>query len=285
MAELVVRFDVRFGSRAARGLMAAVMFFAAVPELASESVTLTTYYPAPSGVYAQMITTGNTYLARDGGAVRIGNAVPPAYELDVVGDIHSTGWVRTDGAAGWYSQTYGGGWYMQDATWIRSYNAKPVYMSNGYDSGTPSGAGCGGGLGGGYMFDVCGTENVTSNLTVGGNVTAAGTGNIRGNLEVGPGVPAATGRGYLYIDNTNTACYATGAGGNAAVCPAGYFASFQPGLFIEGWTYENTGGQPYVQTPWGNSYQVWANNAGATGAWGLLTRDATTLAGLWCCPK
>jgi hypothetical protein len=50
----------------------------AAGELASESVSLTTYYPAPSGVYAQMITTQNTYLARDGGGVAIGGAVPPA---------------------------------------------------------------------------------------------------------------------------------------------------------------------------------------------------------------
>src|SRR5262249_40585990 len=45
-------------------------------ELSSESVTLTTYYPAPSGVYSQMITTTNTFLARDGGNVGIGTSSP-----------------------------------------------------------------------------------------------------------------------------------------------------------------------------------------------------------------
>lgn len=69
MSEIVIR--IRFPDlggrwfRAGRWLMAGAMLFSAVPELASESVTLTTYYPAPSGVYTQMITTGNTYLSRD----------------------------------------------------------------------------------------------------------------------------------------------------------------------------------------------------------------------------
>ena len=78
MSELTVRFDLSFGSRSLRCLMASAMIFSAVTEVASESVTLTTYYPAPSGVYSQMITTGNTWLSRDGGGVEIGTAaVPP----------------------------------------------------------------------------------------------------------------------------------------------------------------------------------------------------------------
>ncbi|MFI5360684.1 MAG: hypothetical protein ACHQ49_01840 [Elusimicrobiota bacterium] len=72
MAELTVRFELSFGTRGLRSLMAAAMVCAGVTEVASESMTLTTYYPAPSGVYLQMITTGNTYLARDGGQVGIG---------------------------------------------------------------------------------------------------------------------------------------------------------------------------------------------------------------------
>ena len=70
--------------------MAAAMVFAAVSELASENITLTTYYPAPSGVYAQMITTGNTYLARNGGTVGIHTATPdPFYALDVNGRVQA----------------------------------------------------------------------------------------------------------------------------------------------------------------------------------------------------
>lgn len=51
---------------------------------------------------------------------------------------------------------------MSDATWIRSYNSKPVYMSAGLDTGAASGIGCSGGLGGGYTFRVCGTAAATA---------------------------------------------------------------------------------------------------------------------------
>ena len=67
-----------------RAAMAAVMLVLSVSEVAPESVTMTTYYPAPSGVYTQMITTQNTYLARDGGNVGVGTASPKSWtELDV----------------------------------------------------------------------------------------------------------------------------------------------------------------------------------------------------------
>ncbi|MFA6434582.1 MAG: hypothetical protein WCW52_07800 [Elusimicrobiales bacterium] len=59
--------------------------------LGSEPLTLTTYYPAPYGGYAALLTTGgnpaaafNTILARDNGRVGIGAAGPNA-RLDVQG--------------------------------------------------------------------------------------------------------------------------------------------------------------------------------------------------------
>ena len=94
MKDRTARRDSSFGRRGPRLLMAAAMFFSAASELASETVTLSTYYPAPSGVYAQMITTGNTYLARDnasnGGQVGIGTSNPVAGSLlDVEGGAAS----------------------------------------------------------------------------------------------------------------------------------------------------------------------------------------------------
>ena len=93
MAELTVRFDLTFGTRSLRCLMAAAMLFSVASEVASESVTLTTYYPAPSGVYTQMIVTGNTYLARDtatnNGKVAIGiGAINPLLDdlLSIAGN-------------------------------------------------------------------------------------------------------------------------------------------------------------------------------------------------------
>lgn len=88
MSGLQLRFDVNFGPRAVRGVLAAAMFLAVAPDLASESETMTTYYPAPSGVYVQLITTENTYLARDGGSVGIGTTAPPS-KLSVAGGIQA----------------------------------------------------------------------------------------------------------------------------------------------------------------------------------------------------
>lgn len=84
MTEIKIRFDLTFNRRFISRALVAAILFGAVPELESESVTLSTYYPAPSGVYTQMITTGNTYLARDGGNVGIGTPTPGS-KLDVNG--------------------------------------------------------------------------------------------------------------------------------------------------------------------------------------------------------
>lgn len=88
MTEITVRFNLTFSRRFVSTFTAAAMMLCAVPELNSESVTLSTYYPAPSGVYTNMITTGNTYLARDGAGTRVGiGTISPSYKLDVNGDI------------------------------------------------------------------------------------------------------------------------------------------------------------------------------------------------------
>ncbi len=71
-----LELDFSFGTRSLRWLMVAALLFADASELASESIVLTTYYPAPSGVYARLVTTDNTYLARDRGAVGIGTKNP-----------------------------------------------------------------------------------------------------------------------------------------------------------------------------------------------------------------
>ncbi len=83
MTEITVRFDLSFSRRFLSAAGALAIMLCAVPELDSESVTLSTYYPAPSGVYTNMITTGNTYLARDGGSVGIGSTAPGAAKLYV----------------------------------------------------------------------------------------------------------------------------------------------------------------------------------------------------------
>jgi len=51
----------------------------------AEDITLTTYYPSPRGVYNELRSNNNTFLAVDGGAVGIGSASASAYKLDVTG--------------------------------------------------------------------------------------------------------------------------------------------------------------------------------------------------------
>ncbi|MBI3554077.1 MAG: hypothetical protein HY077_16395 [Elusimicrobia bacterium] len=78
MAELNVSVEVSVSPAVFRAALAAALLSVMAGELASESVSLTTYYPAPSGVYTQMITTSDTYLARDGGKVGVGTGTTTA---------------------------------------------------------------------------------------------------------------------------------------------------------------------------------------------------------------
>ena len=246
MAELVVRFDVRFSERWSRGLMAAAMFFAAVPELASESVTLTTYYPAPSGIYAQLITTGNTYLARDSGSVGIGNTAP-AYKLDIGGNEHvSTNLVVDNGATvtngitantGQITGTYGlTPSYVAWATYGTGAGGAAIYNDNvNYNALVIAGN------------SSSGARRVTiglapaDNLTVNGNTSMSGGLAVAGNVTVNNS--ATGGNGYIHINNIGTGCSASIASSGAdplSVCAPGQYATWNPGLYIDnGYQYQN----------------------------------------------
>ncbi len=67
--------------------------FIFVADIFAEDITITTYYPAPYGVYQQLTTTDNTYLATLGGTVAIGTTNPDnTVKLDVQnGEIKATG--------------------------------------------------------------------------------------------------------------------------------------------------------------------------------------------------
>lgn len=88
---------------AALGLLVALAY-----GLRSDTLKLSTYYPAPSGVYKKIITTAQTVLARDGGNVGIGTTSPKspapnnqAGNLDV-NDVYLRSTSR------WLSQSGGG---------------------------------------------------------------------------------------------------------------------------------------------------------------------------------
>ncbi len=61
-----------------------IALFSLPVELGSENLVLSAFYPSPLGIYANLTTTNQTVLARDGGAVAIGTSSPdPSAALDV----------------------------------------------------------------------------------------------------------------------------------------------------------------------------------------------------------
>src|SRR5437868_4468345 len=99
MAELNVRFDIRLTQNTFRWLIALLVTALSVTDVGSESVTLNTYYPAPSGVYKYMIVTADTYLARDSGKVAVGMAAAaPDAELAVKSSAAGTAGLVVHGA-------------------------------------------------------------------------------------------------------------------------------------------------------------------------------------------
>ena len=46
------------------------------------------------------------------------------------GSLYLNNWFRSTGATGWQNETYGGGMYMEDATWVRTFGGKKLYVSN-----------------------------------------------------------------------------------------------------------------------------------------------------------
>jgi len=80
--ENMVSLDLRLTRRNAVILLS-IFFVCWQPRfLGSETFTMTTYYPAPYGGYASLLTTGQTILARDSGLIGVGTNAP-AVKLDV----------------------------------------------------------------------------------------------------------------------------------------------------------------------------------------------------------
>ena len=84
MAEIKINVDLAFSRRFFTFAGAAVLSLCAVPRLGSESLTLSTYYPAPMGVYTSLITTGGAQLARDSSTVDIGGSAAAGTRLTVM---------------------------------------------------------------------------------------------------------------------------------------------------------------------------------------------------------
>ena len=133
------------------------------------------------------------------------------------------------------------------------------------------------------------TADAPGNLTlnnIGGNV---GIGNAAPTqkLDVAGGnirVAAVGGRGYINIaGGVGQGCVAQPMT-QGAVCGGGNYATFSPGLFVEGWTYQNRGGELYAQGLLYIGKVVWAMNpATSTPEWMTLIQDNTTTTA-YCCP-
>ena len=90
MNEREITIHLKVSRRTLVWAAAALLLCCSANEVVSESMTLTTYYPAPAGTYKRLTTTGpgNTVLARDGGNIGIGIA-SPGEKLDVNGNVRA----------------------------------------------------------------------------------------------------------------------------------------------------------------------------------------------------
>jgi len=156
----------------------------------SETLTLTTYYPAPYGGYASILSTGQTLLARDNGAVGIGTDTTGSAKLSVMNGTVGIG--TTDPQANLHiiESTTGdpdikigkdnGNWI--DMGWNRANAAGMISTTNGA-SITMRGGNVG-----------IGTANPTAKLeVVGGTIKASG------GLVLPPGAPATPMPGDIWV--------------------------------------------------------------------------------------
>ena len=266
-------------------LMAAALLVTVTPELGSENVTLSTYYPAPSGVYNQMITTGRTLLATTSTAsdptslVGIGTSNPAA-KLDIVPAAGALG-LQVAGPAG------------NTATILRISNGGlqgNFGLTQSYANWNLYGTGDGGAA----IYNS--NEGSYQALMIVGNSSNGGLRHVAiwdnmtiryGSLGIGQNAhtvinPSGQPRGYLYIDNANTGCAAMTC--NNAACACGGYASWTPGVFIEGTSYQNRGYPAYVDNA-GYTTQVWSMGADGNARWGTLQTKPDGTGTVWCCPK
>lgn len=239
MAEIKIKFDLTFTRRFVTYVTAAAMMLCAVPELDSESVTLSTYYPAPSGVYTNMITTGNTYLARDAGFVGIGTATPdtklklPSGEIGIGQQNDSTGYMRMGMDTGWVQYVANNGYWDSAAS-----NYK--YVNTGGYGGLAS-----------RMYQVSGTigfdtaSGGTTPLTWVNRIVIGNNGNVSlpVNSTLDATGPMMSRQGPTCSDISYN--YPTPGGGTQALCAGGNYVTAVDGVYtkkyiLAGVTFTNT---------------------------------------------
>lgn len=173
--------------------------------LESETLTLTTYYPAPYGGYVKLLTQGSTFLAHEGGNVTVGPGVAAArgrldirsggIVLDHDSTIDSRGDLHLAGTGMLYLDHTNGVNLRGDLNILGDVTG--LCQSFGYGVGSTSA--CGGG-GSGWMI-----------ITVGGTFSQSVTYEDDSNnpIPIAPGYPAAyngTGLSIPSISGTMTCC-------------------------------------------------------------------------------
>lgn len=164
--------------RAALFLLTAVFTFWRPGFLRAETLTMTTYYPAPYGGYASLLTTGKTLLARDGGYVGIGTAVPER-PLKVMGLVPSQYHTAAFVASNQYGVAIGGHGSNTSGAIQAFKNDEPDFTPGGSHfkellinaEGGNVGIGT---LSPGINLDVNGTTTIRRDLTVLAAITASG---------------------------------------------------------------------------------------------------------------
>jgi hypothetical protein len=133
MNEREISIRIRISRRTFVWCMAALLMCCAANEVVSESLTMTTYYPAPSGTYQKLVTTGgtasnpvNTILARDAGSVGIGTTSPHAPAPNGLNGILDVNDIYLRSVGKWGS-SFGGGATVEE---VDSTALKHKWQSN-----------------------------------------------------------------------------------------------------------------------------------------------------------
>lgn len=194
-------------------------------------------------------------------------------------EVYAVNWFRVDGGGGLYWSAYGGGWYMQDATWIRGYNGRSLWMGSGLiggDAGLTIGYGGTGSPGGGGIIAGTvgiGTTAPTSKLHViadGDNIPVIfgiNTNNTGGTTSYGVrGECAAIGLGSAGIIGVSTNA------GQNEIGVAGDYSLWGASVFGLAWA------SSYTDMPTSRDMGVFGTCNFSTGT-GVYARDMNGAAG------
>jgi Bacterial shufflon protein, N-terminal constant region len=192
----------------------------------SSSGTAPSYFEGPLMVRNVLQNDSGAALTIGGGTSGLTNfngpiAITTAGNLTMGGNAvidGNGGWHRTYGGTGWYNSTYGGGFNMTDATYIRAYGSKGLYVAAPTIVNTP-------GLtayGGPDAYGVVGQPSVTGYGGVigftqdGSKFGILGHANAYSFLGVGPiynvGEIQSTSGGFRFPDGTLQTTASTSAG-------------------------------------------------------------------------